>query len=446
MFWIYIYLGYFTLTVGYENLALHKPAYQLHPYKKSFVSQADAAVDGLKNNTDVWGDQCIISEKGKYIALWWVNLTSISSIHHITVYYVTGRKKWGPGNSFAKEFLGFAIYVSNTTEKEDGVLCFKDTKSTINDITPVFNITCPVHGQYVIYYNERKGPKETSRSMSEHAFNDLCEVEVYGCPDPTYYGNDCSKRCPDPNCSYCHIETGACPGCKPGYQGHNCNLACGQEMCGDNITQPCEHCLHPSSCSHVDGICENGCEAGYHGRFCDTKCDTGFFGSDCKHECSRTCKIPRKCNHITGVCEDGCQPGWQGLECTGMEKNTQWQTATVVLVTIIFLSLLTYGIIKFRKRCMAQIRNFCASRKSYTQATKRRNERGSDGSSTHDDLHDSDEEAESNYEEIKEEDQVIFCNANTMKKEDSTQGEPSIYFAKLQVSDFISLRRSAQSD
>lgn len=86
----------------------------------------------------------------------------------------------GPGNSFATEFLGFAIYVSNTTEKDDGILCFKDTNSTVNDISPVFNITCPVHGQYVIYYNERKGPKDTSRSMSEYAFNDLCEVEVYG--------------------------------------------------------------------------------------------------------------------------------------------------------------------------------------------------------------------------------------------------------------------------
>lgn len=78
-----------------ENLALHKPAYQLHPYKNSNESQADAAVDGLKNNTAVWGNQCVISEKGKYSALWWVNLTRISSIHHIKVYYVTGRTKWG---------------------------------------------------------------------------------------------------------------------------------------------------------------------------------------------------------------------------------------------------------------------------------------------------------------------------------------------------------------
>lgn len=78
-----------------ENLALHKPAYQLHPYKGSNGSQADAAVDGLKNNTAVWGDQCVISEKGKDIAIWWVNLTRISSIHHVMIYYVTGRMQWG---------------------------------------------------------------------------------------------------------------------------------------------------------------------------------------------------------------------------------------------------------------------------------------------------------------------------------------------------------------
>ena len=78
-----------------ENLALHKQAYQLYPYKKSYESQAGAAVDGFKNNTSVWGNHCVISEKGKKVAIWWVNLTRISSIHHITVHYMTGRKKWG---------------------------------------------------------------------------------------------------------------------------------------------------------------------------------------------------------------------------------------------------------------------------------------------------------------------------------------------------------------
>ena len=45
-----------------------------------------------------------------------------------------------------------------------------------------------------------------------------------GCPDPAYYGIDCSKPCPDPNCQYCHIKTGTCLGCKPGYRGHGCKL------------------------------------------------------------------------------------------------------------------------------------------------------------------------------------------------------------------------------
>lgn len=47
---------------------------------------------------------------------------------------------------------------------------------------------------------------------------------LIGCPDPQYYGNDCSKRCHSSNCQYCHIETGTCLGCQPAYQGHGCKL------------------------------------------------------------------------------------------------------------------------------------------------------------------------------------------------------------------------------
>ena len=75
-----------------ENLAVHKPTYQLYPHPNS---NAGAAVDGLKDNTNVWGEQCVFSANGKNISLWWVDLKRISSIHHITVYYVTGRKDWG---------------------------------------------------------------------------------------------------------------------------------------------------------------------------------------------------------------------------------------------------------------------------------------------------------------------------------------------------------------
>uniref|UniRef100_A0A8W8MSS1 Uncharacterized protein n=1 Tax=Magallana gigas TaxID=29159 RepID=A0A8W8MSS1_MAGGI len=45
-----------------------------------------------------------------------------------------------------------------------------------------------------------------------------------GCPTTGYYGLNCSVPCPDVNCQYCHIETGTCQGCKPGYKGHRCDL------------------------------------------------------------------------------------------------------------------------------------------------------------------------------------------------------------------------------
>ena len=47
---------------------------------------------------------------------------------------------------------------------------------------------------------------------------------MIGCLEAGYYGADCSTPCPDPHCRYCHIESGNCQGCEPGYKGHNCEL------------------------------------------------------------------------------------------------------------------------------------------------------------------------------------------------------------------------------
>ena len=85
----------------------------------------------------------------------------------------------GPENKFAQEFLGFSVYVSNTTKRTDGILCFKDTNFTAHTIPPVINITCIEHAQFVIYYNERQ-EEHTDRGQSKFAFNDICELEVYG--------------------------------------------------------------------------------------------------------------------------------------------------------------------------------------------------------------------------------------------------------------------------
>ncbi|XP_052696256.1 uncharacterized protein LOC128174868 [Crassostrea angulata] len=204
------------------NVAQHKPAY--HSYsRKGDAFDASNAVDRGKSDLSEYGGQCAVSY-AITSATWWVNLTTIHSIHHITIYFRTDNNPWGPSNLLTKYFLGFSVYVSNTTDRQQGTLCYQDDNFTRATIPAVFTTTCPVHGQYVIYYNERLPgvtyPDEYSYSVATL----LCEVEVYGCPATGCYGSSNTFPCPDVNCQYCHIETGTCQGCNPGYRGYRCEL------------------------------------------------------------------------------------------------------------------------------------------------------------------------------------------------------------------------------
>ncbi|XP_078327391.1 uncharacterized protein LOC111112176 [Crassostrea virginica] len=312
----YLCLGLITISFAYENIALNKSSYQQYPYPDipglpSFLTEAHNAVDGLKTNLSVFGGQCVISGNEKRTATWWVNLTSILSIHHITIYYRTENVPWGLSGGFTGRFLGFSLYISNTTNKSDGVLCFKDTSFTQSTIPSVFDIPCPVHGQYVIYFNERSEGVTYPDDYSTYAFNELCEVEVFGCPVPGYYGTACSIPCPDPNCRYCHIETGSCQGCKPGTRGHRCEIACPYGFFGQDCVNSCNNTC--KGCNTVNGVCDTGCFPGWNGKYCHEKCDKTY-GPGCTETCGH-CLDSKPCHHINGSCVNGCAPGFLGDTC-----------------------------------------------------------------------------------------------------------------------------------
>lgn len=75
-------------------------------------------------------------------------------------------------------FAGFSLYVSNTTDRQRGYLCYKDgPELPLLD----FNTTCTTHGRYVIFYNERLiGINYPQRYVTENVLTELCEVTVTG--------------------------------------------------------------------------------------------------------------------------------------------------------------------------------------------------------------------------------------------------------------------------
>lgn len=75
-------------------------------------------------------------------------------------------------------FAGFSLHVSNTTDRHNGYLCYKDG----SELPPLDFITnCITHGRYVIFYNERiSGTTYPISYQTKNVFTELCEVTVLG--------------------------------------------------------------------------------------------------------------------------------------------------------------------------------------------------------------------------------------------------------------------------
>lgn len=82
--------------------------------------------------------------------------------------------------SLTERMAGFFLYVSNTTSKDDGHLCFHEIQTVNRTPSEDQRINCSVHGRYVIYYNERRENVTYPSFYSKFAYYEICELEVYG--------------------------------------------------------------------------------------------------------------------------------------------------------------------------------------------------------------------------------------------------------------------------
>ncbi|XP_061170909.1 uncharacterized protein LOC133180387 [Saccostrea echinata] len=303
---------------SYLNLALRRPAWQQHNWPDSGKDVdwgAAKAVDGKYSDRSAGGNQCTISADKEQTAMWWVDLQRVVSISYINIYYRTDNVA-SPG-AYYNRFAGFFLYVSNDTSKDNGSLCFHAIQKVTGTPSEDQTISCPYDGRYVIYYNERGNPDVMYPSYySQYAYNELCELEVYGCPNSTYYGKYCDKLCPNICLDQrCNMSTGNCLECTPGYKGPHCSQECDDGMYGSSCSRTCGHCLHNTQCHHINGFCSRGCSAGYTGYLCNKNCDDGMYGVNCSQSCGH-CLNDTQCHHINGTCLYGCSTGYKGLTCT----------------------------------------------------------------------------------------------------------------------------------
>ncbi|XP_056017465.1 receptor-type tyrosine-protein phosphatase alpha-like [Ostrea edulis] len=251
---------------------------------------------------------------------WYVDLEKVLSIYSIRIQFKDGEHEYGIVMRQRGRFAGFSLYVSNTTIKEDGYLCYKNGQ----ELPPLdFSTTCVKHGRYVIFYNERlDGTTYPTGYETAIVHTELCEVSVTGCKKSGVYGYNCDLPCPN-NCQEmrCDIVNGTCLGCTAGWMGDFCNeqdifVTCPPGYYGLQCRSTCTgHCRDNLSCNHTTGQCDYGCGNGWTGTHCNTECPAESYGRDCMYNCSGQCLNYLPCNRTTGICEGGCNPGYTGELC-----------------------------------------------------------------------------------------------------------------------------------
>ncbi|XP_061170694.1 receptor-type tyrosine-protein phosphatase epsilon-like [Saccostrea echinata] len=332
-------------SVSAQNyLSNKKPAFQ-KTTSTVIGSEADNAVDG--NQSTCTMTKPIGPNTGHDRVWWYVDLGDVYSVYSINIHF----KDMGKENVLRQRgrFAGFSLYLSNSTEKDDGYMCYKDGPEL-----PPLNFTskldCIGHTRYVIYYNERLTRVTYPEGYGFHSYTQLCEVVVEGCSRGKY-GANCDIYCPA-NCfgTECNIIHGTCMKCKPGWVGESCQTPCPRGSYGQECKFQCSgHCKDRIPCDHVTGGCAGGCVSGWTGTMCNKICDDGRYGINCTSYCSGHCLNDESCNKETGHCDSGCSDGYIGDLCKNgtsllISESTSVKALTVggvlgaiTVVTILFV-------------------------------------------------------------------------------------------------------------
>eukprot|EP00105_Crassostrea_gigas_P039840 XP_019923988.1 PREDICTED: multiple epidermal growth factor-like domains protein 10 [Crassostrea gigas] len=312
---IYFFFAGLTVISTYDKISFNKIATQSHNSASGTGYDASNALDG---NTTTCMRTSIIGDNAPYKTVWWkVDLGGVHSIYSINVQF---KNYNGYDIRQRGRFAGFSLYVSDIDVSsiayiKGSTLCYKDGPQL-----PTLNFTtiCTQFGRYVIFYNERlKEVKYPDAYQLTNVVTELCEVTVQGCNHVGIYGSNCDNPCPT-NCkdNTCHIQSGKCLNCKPGWTGIYCTTKCREGWYGTNCSQQCVgHCRDGASCDHVTGQCDRGCAAGWTGLQCTKGCKDGHYGYDCINNCSGHCLSDSPCNKQTGHCDSGCDPGYTNVYC-----------------------------------------------------------------------------------------------------------------------------------
>ncbi|XP_078317014.1 receptor-type tyrosine-protein phosphatase epsilon-like [Crassostrea virginica] len=308
-----------AVILGLDDISVRKNATQNSTEKciPPSVCEANNAVD---RNINTCSKTTPIGRTSTKSTWWYVDLGEILSVFDIRIQF----KDNGPDLIMRQRgrFAGFSVFVSNTTDRNQGFLCYKNGLQ----LPPLdFTISCITHGRFVIYYNERlDGTNYPTGYEINNVYTELCELTARGCSKRGVYGNSCNESCPE-NCQEqrCDITNGSCLGCTPGWIGEYCNKECEDGFYGLECSTECKGYCKNGPCNHTTGNCDKGCTDGWTGDHCDTECRGDTYGQECKHNCSGHCNNDVPCNRTNGFCNEGCQPGYTGEKCDqGCENGT----------------------------------------------------------------------------------------------------------------------------